>query len=56
MIGYAQGQVFYLEERDPFYGIEDVTIFYISANNKKPLQAYDKILKQFSKAATGGGL
>ena len=56
MIGYAQGQVFYLEEREPFYGIEDVTIFYISANNKKPLQAYDKILKQSSKAATGGGL
>jgi len=55
MIGYAQGQVFYLEERGLF-GFEDVTIFYISANNKKPLQAYDKILKQFSKAATGGGL
>ena len=56
MIGYARGQVYYVEEVDPFFGIKDVTIFYVSANNKEPLRVYDKILKQSSKAATGGGL
>ena len=56
MIGYSQGQVYYVEEVDPFFGIKEVIIFYVSANNKEPLRVYDKILKQFSKAATGGGL
>ena len=56
MIGYSRGQVYYVEERDPFFGIKEVIIFYVSANNKEPLRVYDKILKQSSKAATGGGL
>lgn len=56
MIGYSQGQVYYVEEVDPFFGIKEVIIFYVSANNKEPLRVYDKILKQSSKAATGGGL
>lgn len=56
MIGYSQGQVYYVEELDPLFGIKEVIIFYVSANNKEPLRVYDKILKQSSKAATGGGL
>ena len=56
MIGYSRGQVYYVEEVDPLFGIKEVIIFYVSANNKEPLRVYDKILKQSSKAATGGGL